>query len=41
MALAISVTHGCNDCIAHHVHDAIKAGATREEFVEALGASQC
>ena len=37
MALAISVTHGCDDCIAHHVHDAIEAGATREEFAEALG----
>lgn len=37
IALAISVTHGCDDCIAHHVHDAIDAGATREEIVEALG----
>lgn len=37
MALAISVTHGCDDCIAHHVHDAIEAGATREEFAETLG----
>ena len=36
MALAISITHGCDDCIAHHVHDAIEAGATREEFAEAL-----
>jgi AhpD family alkylhydroperoxidase len=37
MALAISVTHGCDDCIAHHVHDAIEAGATREEFADTLG----
>ena len=37
MALAISVTHGCDDCIAHHVHDAIEAGTTREEFADALG----
>lgn len=37
MALAISVTAGCDDCIAHHVHDAIKAGATREEFADTLG----
>jgi AhpD family alkylhydroperoxidase len=37
MALAISVTHGCDDCIAHHVYDAIEAGATREEFADALG----
>jgi len=37
MALAISVTHGCDDCIAHHVNDAMEAGATREEFADALG----
>jgi AhpD family alkylhydroperoxidase len=37
MALAISITAGCDDCIAHHVHDAIKAGATREEFADTLG----
>lgn len=37
MALAISVTAGCDDCIAHHVHDAINAGATREEFADTLG----
>jgi len=37
IALAVSVTAGCDDCIAHHVNDAIKAGATREEFAEALG----
>ncbi len=37
MALAISVTHGCDDCIAHHVHGAMEAGATREEFADALG----
>lgn len=37
IALAISVTHGCDDCIAHHVHDALEAGATRKEFADALG----
>lgn len=37
IALAISVTSGCDDCIAHHVHDAMEAGATREEFADALG----
>ena len=36
MALAISGTHGCDDCIAHHVYDAIEAGATRVEFADAL-----
>ena len=37
MALAISVTHGCDDCIAHHVKNAMEAGATREEFADTLG----
>ncbi len=37
IALAVSVTAGCDDCIAHHVNDAMRAGATREELVEALG----
>ena len=37
IALAVSVTAGCDDCIAHHVGDAVKAGATREEFADALG----
>ena len=37
IALAVSVTAGCDDCIAHHVNDAIGAGATREEFADALG----
>jgi AhpD family alkylhydroperoxidase len=37
IALAISVTAHCDDCIAHHIHDALEAGATRDEIVEALG----
>jgi len=37
LALAIAVTVRCDGCIAFHVHDALKAGATREELVEALG----
>ena len=37
IALAISVTAGCDDCIAHHVHDAVEAGASREELADALG----
>jgi len=37
IALSVSVIAGCDDCIAHHVNDAIKAGATREEFADALG----
>ena len=37
MALAISITEGCDGCIAYHVHDAIKAGATRQELLETIG----
>ncbi|HMK78927.1 MAG TPA: carboxymuconolactone decarboxylase family protein [Xanthobacteraceae bacterium] len=37
IALAIAVAIRCEDCIAFHVHDAVKAGATRGEILEALG----
>ena len=37
MALAISIVVGCDGCIAYHVHDAIAAGASREELLEAVG----
>jgi AhpD family alkylhydroperoxidase len=37
MALAISIVVGCEGCIAYHVHDAIQAGATREELFETVG----
>jgi len=37
IALGIAVATHCEDCIAYHVHDALKAGASREELVEALG----
>jgi len=36
IALAISVVMRCDDCIAHHVNDALKAGATREQIADAL-----
>ena len=36
MALAISIAVGCEGCIAYHVHDAIKAGATRPELLETI-----
>lgn len=39
IALAIAVVVRCDGCIAFHVHDAIKAGASREEIVDALGVS--
>jgi AhpD family alkylhydroperoxidase len=37
MALAISIAVHCEGCIAYHVHDAIAAGATRQELLETLG----
>lgn len=37
MALAIGVSAQCTGCIAFHVHDAIRAGATREHIAETVG----
>lgn len=37
LALAISVTVRCDGCIAYHVHDALEAGASRAEILEAVG----
>ena len=37
MAASISVVKQCEDCIAYHTQAAIKAGATRAEYVEAIG----
>ncbi len=37
MALAISIAVRCEGCIAYHVHDAIIAGATRQELLETIG----
>lgn len=37
VALGIAVTIRCDNCIAFHVHDALKAGATRAEILETLG----
>src|SRR5512143_4037475 len=36
MALAISIVVGCEGCIAYHVHDALKVGATRQELLETI-----
>ena len=36
MALAISIVVGCEGCIAYHVHDAVTAGATRQELLETI-----
>jgi AhpD family alkylhydroperoxidase len=37
IALAIGVTVRCDGCIAYHVHDAVRAGASREEIMETVG----
>jgi len=37
MALAIGVAVRCEGCIAYHVHDAVAAGATRQELLETIG----
>jgi AhpD family alkylhydroperoxidase len=37
MALAVSIVVGCEGCIAYHVHDAVAAGATRQELLETIG----
>ncbi len=37
MALAIGITVRCDGCIAYHVHDALRAGATRQEIAETVG----
>lgn len=37
MALAISISAGCEGCIAFHTHDALRAGATRQEIMETIG----
>lgn len=36
IALAVAATTRCDSCIAIHVAEAVKAGATRQELVEAL-----
>ena len=37
IALGIAITVRCDGCIAFHVHDALKAGATHEEIIETIG----
>ncbi len=37
MALAVSIAVGCDGCIAYHTHDAVAAGANREELLETIG----
>jgi AhpD family alkylhydroperoxidase len=37
MAVSIAIAQRCDDCIALHMHDAIRAGATPEQVHEAIG----
>ena len=37
IALAIGITVRCDGCIAYHVHDAVSAGASRQELIETIG----
>ena len=37
IALGIAITVRCDGCIAYHVHDSIKAGASAEEIMETIG----
>ena len=37
IALAISVTEGCDGCVASHARGAVRAGATLQEAAEAIG----
>ena len=35
IAVAIGLSKECKYCIVHHVYEALKSGATREELIEA------
>ena len=37
IALGIGIAIRCEGCIACHVQDALKAGATKEEIIETIG----
>ena len=37
IALAVGMTQGCTDCIWLHAEGSLKAGATREQVLEAAG----
>lgn len=37
MALSIAIAVHCNGCIAYHVHDALRAGASHQEVIETIG----
>jgi AhpD family alkylhydroperoxidase len=37
IALGIAIASHCEGCIAYHVHDALNAGATSDEVLDAIG----
>lgn len=37
IALGIAVTVRCDGCISYHVHDALEAGATKDQIAETVG----
>jgi AhpD family alkylhydroperoxidase len=37
IALGIAIASHCEGCIAYHVHDALGAGATSDEVLDAIG----
>ncbi len=37
IALGIGIAVRCDGCISYHIHDALVAGATREEIIETIG----
>lgn len=39
IALGIGIAARCEGCIAYHVHDAIRAGASRQDILETIGVS--
>ncbi len=41
ISLGIAIAVHCDGCIAFHVHDALKAGATKEDILETIGVAIC
>jgi AhpD family alkylhydroperoxidase len=37
IALGIAIASHCEGCIAYHVHDALRAGASPDEVLDAIG----
>lgn len=37
IALGIGIAARCDGCVAYHVHDALRSGATRKEILETIG----